>query len=580
MSDRLAIDLQGLLGDSKKLRKDKDAEWMESLDWFKGKQTLNRPSWKANTVTNYLFSQVMTMIPKLTSDVPDYDVRPEVEDMRGQADEIGRLLKRILIRNDFDRRQIEFLTFLLIFGISYYKATWNKNLWGGEGDVQITARDPRGIYLEPNKLTLRDANYLFDVSDIDKISLLRMYPSKRALITEIFRKPDSPSSTPNAEAGTRAEIGRHATGPGAPIDPSVEAYIFDKASRREQDKDLVEIVEAWFYDERTIRDVQKELKSNGTDDKALAKMFDKKDPDDSAYPTGRVVTIVGDTTLDDRPNPFPDFPYVDVSNYMIPGEQYGMSELQQVKPLQEQYNIRSNQIFDMLNYNIAPIRLFDGRAGIDVDEITNRPDQWVPCGDVTGILQLQPPPIQSAIFESLFKLQKDIETIMGVREVSQGSVPGDIRSGFAIEQLQEAAEVRLRLKLKIIAGADLDLGKYLTRMIGVFYIAGTHYPDTFDLRGATPDVFTYTLKTGASLPTSKFAQQQFIQWLFGQKIADELYVVENSEIPGKDDLIERQKPVWDARKAAEAGEIAQANAEAQAAQSAPPANPGLSVVGG
>jgi hypothetical protein len=187
---------------------------------------------------------------------------------------------------------------------------------------------------------------------------------------------------------------------------------------------------------------------------------------------------------------------------------------------------------------------------------------------VAGIVQLDAPPINAAIFESLFKLQKDIETIMGVREVTQGSVPGDIRSGFAIEQLQEAAEVRLRMKLMLIKGADLDLAKFLTRMIGVFYIPGTHYPDTFDLRGAIPDVFTYTIKTGASLPTSKFAQQQFIQWMFNQKIADEQYVVENADIPGKDLLKERMKPVWDARKAAEAGAIAEA--QAQATMGGPP----------
>lgn len=575
MSDRLAKDLTILLAEAKKNRKDFDKEWEENLDWFKGKQLLNRPGWKANTVTNYLFSQIMTVIPKLAPDIPDYDVHPEVDTMKGQGDEIGRLLKRILIRNDFDRRQIEFITYLLVFGIAYYKETWDQGLWGGDGDIRIDAVDPRGIFLEPGKMSLRDSNYLFEVRNIDKVSMLRMYPTQREKINEIFRKVTSKEEA-IAEGGKRAEIGRHATAPGDPIDVSVEAYIFDKVMRRDKEKSQVEIVEAWFYDERTIRDAQREMRAAGSTDQQLAKLFGSKKENELAFPTGRVTTFAGDCVLDDRPNPFPDFPYVDVANYMIPGEQYGMSELKQVKPLQEQYNIRSNQIFDMLNYNLAPIRLFDGRSGIDVDEITNRPDQWVPCGDVSGVSQMDPPPINAAIFDSLFKLQKDIETIMGVREVTQGSVPGDVRSGFAIEQLQEAAEVRLRLKLKAVVGALLDLGKYTTRMIGVFYVPGTHYPDRFDLVGATPDVFTYTIKSGASLPTSKFAQQQFLQWMYGQKICDEQYIVDNADIPGKDELTQRMKPVWDARKAAEAGAMA---AEAQGGMAPPGGPPNLGVVG-
>jgi len=566
MPDQLAKDLQILLAESKKLRKERDDCWKENMDWLLGKQQLNKPQWKANTVTNFLFSQVMTIVPKLCGNTPEFDIRPEASEMQGQADELTRLIKRILIRNDFDRRQIEFLTNLLVYGIAYYKITFDEGLWGGDGDFRIESVDTRNIYLEPGKMSLRDSNYVFETRNIDKLTLYRMYPDKRAKIDEVFKKAVSKPEQGIESAG-RAEIGRHASGPTDPIDTTVEAYIFDQVMKRDGDRESVEIIEAWFYDERTIVDAQKTLHPEGT--AKTTKLWANKDEGEKAYPTGRLVTIVGAEVFDDAPNPFPDFPYVDVVNYYIPGYPYSMSELEQVKPLQEQYNIRSNQIFDLLNYTVAPIRLYDARSGLEPDEITNRPDQWIGVTDVQGILQLNSPPIPGSIFDSLLKLQKDIETIMGVREVTQGSVPGDIRSGFAIEQLQEAAEVRLRLKLKIVEGALLDMAKYLTRMIGVFYRPGTHYRDTFDLRGAIPDVFTYTLKVGASLPSSKYSQQQFIQWMFNSKIVDEMYVIENTDIPGKDDLLERMKAVWDARKAAEAGAIAEAQAGGQ-----PPPPPG------
>ncbi len=555
-----------MLSAAKKARREKDDGWKENVDWLMGKQELNKPQWKANTVTNFLFSQVMTIVPKLAGGIPEFDIRPEVDEMQGQADEISRLIKRIMIRNDFDRRQVENLTNLLIYGISYYKITFDEGLWGGEGDFRIETVPSENIYLEPGKMSLRDSNYVFETRNIDKVTLYRMYPNKRAKIDEVFKKASAKNESTIEGAG-HAEIGRHATAPGFPVDTSVEAYIFDQGMPNEKNKDSIEIVEAWFYDERTIIDAQKTLHPDHFE--RAAKLWNKKDPDALAYPTGRLVTIVGTEVFDDAPNPFPDFPYVDACNYYIPNQPYSMSELDQVKPLQEQYNIRSNQIFDLLNYNISPIRLYDARSGLEPDEITNRPDQWIGVTDVTGILQLNPPAIPSAVFESLRTLQTNIETIMGVREVTQGSVPGDIRSGFAIEQLQEAAEVRLRLKLKVIGGTHLDMAKYLTRMIGVFYRPGTHYRDLFDLVGATPDVFTYTLKSGASLPSSKYSQQQFIQWLFNAHIVDEQYVVENTDLPGKEDLLERMRPIWDARKAAEAGEIQQAQMEAQQPAQAP-----------
>lgn len=551
-----------MLAAAKKQRREKDDIWKENLDWLLGKQQLNKPQWKSNTVTNFLFSQIMTIVPKLAGGIPEFDIRPEVPDMQGQADEISRLIRRTMIRNDFDRRQVENMTNLLIYGISFYKMTFDEGLWGGEGDIRIETVDSGNIFLEPGKMSLRDSNYVFETRNIDKVTLYRMYPNKRAKIDEVFKKATAKEEAGTDPTGDRAEIGRHATKDPSPVDTSVEAYIFDMVMKREKEKEFVEIAECWFYDERTIQDAQKNMHPEGAE--RAAKLWNERDPEDKAYPTGRLVTIVGTEVFDDVPNPFPDFPYVDAANYFIPGHPYSMSELEQVKPLQEQYNIRSNQIFDLLNYNVAPIRLYDARSGLEPDEITNRPDQWIGVTDVTGILQLNAPNIPSAVFDSLLKLQKDIETVMGVREVSQGSVPGDIRSGFAIEQLQEAAEVRLRLKLKIIGGTHLDMAKYLTRMIGVFYRAGTHYRDTFDLRGAIPDVFTYTLKTGASLPSSKYSTQQFIQWLFNAHVVDEQYVVENTDIPGKEDLVERMKPIWDARKAAEAGAIQQAQAQGQA----------------
>ena len=223
-----------------------------------------------------------------------------------------------------------------------------------------------------------------------------------------------------------------------------------------------------------------------------------------------------------------------------------MGDLTQSKPLQEQYNVRSNQIIDMLNFNIAPMRFYDSSSGLDPDEITNAPNDWVGVTDVNGIKQFDPPGVQAATFHSLLKIQKDIETMFGVHGVTQGEVPGDVRSGFAVEQLQEAAQGRLKMKSRFIESAMQELAKYLIQMIGVFYIPGVHYTESMNLEGVTADMFDVQIKAGVNLPASRYAQQQFVQWAFAQRIVDQQYVVEHSDLEGKEALIARRTQYWDA----------------------------------
>jgi hypothetical protein len=146
--------------------------------------------------------------------------------------------------------------------------------------------------------------------------------------------------------------------------------------------------------------------------------------------------------------------------------------------------------------------------------------------------------------------RQNIETIFGIREVTQGAVPGEIRSGAAIEFLQEAANSRLKLKTRYFEHAMKDLARYLTRLIAKFYIPGVHFDPAKDgnLREVLPDMFTYEVKAGVNLPSSRAAQELRMQWMFGQGIVDEQYVVDNTQLPGKEALTQRMKPLWEARK--------------------------------
>ena len=116
------------------------------------------------------------------------------------------------------------------------------------------------------------------------------------------------------------------------------------------------------------------------------------------------------------------------------------------------------------------------------------------------------------------------------------------------------------MKSRFIESAILELAKFMIRMIGLFYIPGIHYPENLDLRGITPELFEIEIKAGVNLPASRFAEQQMHQWMYSQGIVDEQFIIEHTNIKDKQSIIDRLRPIWEAKQQAM---LAQAEMAAQ-----------------
>ena len=75
--------------------------------------------------------------------------------------------------------------------------------------------------------------------------------------------------------------------------------------------------------------------------------------------------------------------------------------------------------------------------------------------------------------------------------------------------------------------------------------------------------FDVKVQAGVNRPRSKVAKQQYVQWLHGQGIVDDEYVVDHSDIDGKDELIKRMKETWDAKRIAMKAQAEQASVPQQ-----------------
>ncbi len=567
--------LNQLRDGSKARRSEITEQWQRDYDDYLGKQELQRRSKRrSNTKTNFLFSQIETIKPILTSEAPSISLKPILDSEVWQviADEFTKNVNRLYERNDFRARQLELVSNGLFFGHGYYKVTWDSELFLGNGDIKIEVPDTRSIFLEPGKMLLKDANYIFEVTAVDELTLLRKHPERAEDIRSLFFQAGSKLKSPPTGSVKQVDVGPTASAPGAAANTTTSRFFDVMRTVDIEDPKQIELSEIWFHDDEMMEQVMEVI-----DPKSGIKK--KKKVTKKRFPNGKFVQFAGKIIFLEKPNKFPGIPYVQYRNYFVPSEQYGMTELRQAIPIQKQYNIRNNQLYDHMNFNTMPNRFFDPRSGFDPTTATNAPGQWFPVNDVNAVKTEDPPRLSQAAFTSLDKIKQELETIFGVREVTQGTIPGDIRSGAAIEALQEAADVRLRGKSREMESALRDLTRFVINMMAKFYVHKVHYRINRTIEGPdgqrvdlvdTPewkefiggkklngDFFDIQIRAGVNLPRSREARRTALFQLHERGIVDDEYMLEQAQIDGKEPVLERMKELFAVRREAQLKEAQQ-----------------------
>lgn len=573
--------LQTIVDEAKNARKDIETQWDDDIKTLKGgekqhflKRFLTLGT-RVKSKTNILFSQMETMKPILTSEIPSTLIKPIFNTPAWKAiaeQHYTKAINRIYQRNDMRAVNVEVVDNGVNYGQSTYKITWDTNMFAGNGDIKISVPNGKEIYYEPGKGKIDNSNYLIQITRVDEISLLRRFPDREDDIRRLFGRPVKMKASSKSGVETRGDT---IIAPEAAAATTTGRF-FDIADRVDR-TDPVELVEIWFMDDET-EDILDDHISPSTGSKSQRKKRVRK----RKFPNGRYIQFAGNVIFVEEENKFPGIPYVKYWNYRIDGEPYGVTELRHTAPIQKQIDLRKNQIFDTLNFNTGRRRYVGPRFGLDPDQITNAPDQTIQCNDPKDIFIEDGPTISAAMFQSEDMLKKDMETVTGVREVTQGTIPGDIRSGNAIELLQEASDVRLRGKSGELQSSFVEITRKLIDMITTFYIDEVHYnvnhimvpkhegsdekvplieTDEWAMvkdKKVSCDFFDIEIRAGVNIPRSRVAKEDRLFNLHQRGVIDDEFLIQHLQLDGKDALEERMKEVWDARREA-------ALAEAQAA---------------
>lgn len=418
-AERLLInDIRDKFVVTESAKTDKVTTWNNCIsaynsDYFKN---ANRPDYKSDEISNFIFSTLETIKPIMIDNDPRILVLPKTPEGMQVSDKIQNAFDAEWTRAGMSKKLAQGITIALQIGTAIFGMFWNGKDENGLGNVNPVLINPFNFFPDPMAVDVDGAEYIIYATYKHVNQLKMQFPSKAHLLRGgAINHPELVPQGNISDVANQVLI----------FECYMRDYTTEEAETIDQDNE------------------NKKLKVNV-----------KK------YPKGRIVTIAPelDLLLDDKANPYQDgkFPFKVLKCYDVPFEFWGKSEIEQLLSPQTYINDLTNQVIDNAKLTANMPWVIDKNSGIGKGQLTNRPGLIIRKNPGTMVDRLNPPQMPQYVQEIIQTLKNDIEIISGVHDVTQGRKPGSVTAANAIIALQEAAQARIRLKVKLM---EITLGE-------------------------------------------------------------------------------------------------------------------------
>lgn len=454
---------------AKNARKPYDFRWLDYYRMFRGRQWSDqRPSYRHAEVVNLIFRAIQSDVPILTDGRP----MPQYVPAEPQDLELAEILNDVLA-SDWESGNWLFKLTEAIYDAHFYGTgfgclKFNEKELDGLGKIEFKSEDPFAMYPEPDATDINacDTNYFLEVKPVAVDKLKRKYPEQAQYI-----KPDL------------QEMSR-----------SDRTYWNDKV-RYQSPTDSRQIMEGQSYD-IDVKDQALEMTLYIHDQEYIEKEDKQIDPDTGMekteyiqqlkYPKGRKITVVSGVLCEDSEIEYDDrkFPYIRLVNYILPREFWGISEVEQLESPQKTFNKLVSFALDVLTLMGNPVWVVSTDAGIDTDNIVNRPGLIIEKNPGSEVSRQEGVQLQPYVLQLIDRFKGWFDDVSGSTDTSRGIKPEGITAASAIEALQEAQKTRLRQKTRNIDAFMQEFGQMYASRVFQYY--------------DSPRIFRITGKDGAA----------------------------------------------------------------------------------
>lgn len=242
------------------------------------------------------------------------------------------------------------------------------------------------------------------------------------------------------------------------------------------------------------------------------------------HPNGRRITTCGDKILfydddigfgesDDTERELPFFPFYHIK---VPGRLMPTCLVEQLIPIQREYNKSRSQIIENKNLFGNPILI--APRGCLEEEPTNEPGQFIEYNPIGKPEYLTPPPMGTEIYKNIEILNSELEFVSGQHETSHGQTPTGVTSGTAIGYLQEQDDTKLAPSIANFIACKQKYMRYLLKMIQKNYdlertvrVAGENKKvETLHFKGSDLTSVDVRINESTMYQTSKAAMQDYV----------------------------------------------------------------------
>jgi hypothetical protein len=479
-------------------------------EYFK---SMSKPDYKSDEISNFIFSTIETIKPIMTDNNPKIMVLPKKPTQITVLDNIQNIIDFEWSRAKMELKLPQAITLALQIGTAIIGMFWDGDDDKGVGNVTPTLINPFNFFVDPFATDMDNAEYAIYATYKHVNQLKNHYPDKANLLNggAINNKDLVPSGSDVSNVNNQ-----------------------------------VLVLEAWLRDYTTM-DIEEEDEDGNKVKKRIRK-----------YPNGRRITCAPELNviLDDGENPYDDgkFPFTILKCYDVPFEFWGKGEIEQLLSPQTYINDLMNQIIDNAKLTANMPWVIDKNSGIGKGQLTNRPGLIIRKNPGSEVKRLQPLPMPSYVAEMVETLKRDIEVISGIHDVTQGRKPGSISAASAIIALQEAAQARIRLKVKLMEQTLGEMGKTWYNRIKQFWIVNRYIrfeneEGQIESKPVAPkdleaDV-DFVIVAGSTMPTNKSAMLDLMIRLAqtqaedGLPMVDRETVLQYTNVPDKKKIIQR-----------------------------------------
>lgn len=449
---------------AKAARKPYDEKWLDYYKMFRGKQWKDaRPSYRHSEVVNLIFRAIQSEVPILTDVLP----KPEFIPQEPNDTELAKILNDVMSSDwDYNNWAYNFTEMLFdshIYGTGFAKIDFDSEACNGIGTMTYESADPFYQYPDPSAVDVdKKCAFYIEAEPVDLEKLKSEYPDKAQ-----YLKPDVLEMSRRDKQANDQVRYKSPTDNRSIVDGTRS---FDLEQRNEALK-----ITLYIKDTESIEEEVKEADDQGKEKSLYVKKL--------KYPEGRKLILVSGVLCEDGEMEEwreKRFPFVRLTNYMLPREFWGMSDVEQLESPQKIFNKLVSFQLDIMTLMGNPIWVVDTTSGIDTDNLVNRPGLVVEKEPNSEARREPGISMDASVMQMIDRLKVWFDDVSGSTDASRGVKPEGVSAASAIEALQDAQQTRLRQKGRFIDAHMQQFGqKYLDGVFN-FYTVPRMYRITND----------------------------------------------------------------------------------------------------